>query len=74
MTREVQIRLAVFSWLQEQSVLYDDVLPWAVLQNNFTFEGQKIALVGQQGIWKPKAFKSIPLSIRRHQRGTTTMD
>ena len=74
MTREVQIRLAVFSWLQEQSVLYDDVLPWAVLQNNFTFEGQKIALVGQQGIWKPKAFKSIPCPLGRHQRGTTTMD
>ncbi|HHT90926.1 MAG: HNH endonuclease [Bacillota bacterium] len=69
MTREVQIRLAVFSWLQEQSVLYDDVLPWAVLQNNFTFEGQKIALVGQQGIWKPKAFKSIPLSIRTSSKG-----
>ena len=68
-TREIQIRLAVFKWLEEQSVLYDDVLPWSVLQHGFAFEGQKISLVGQQGIWKPRAFKSMPLSIRTSPDG-----
>ena len=38
---------------------------WTVYTvNGFTFEGQRISLVGQQGIWKPKVFEFIPLSIR----------
>lgn len=64
MNREAQIRLAVFKWLEEQCALYDDVLPWSLLQHGFRFHGEQIALVGQQGIWKPKVFESIPLSIR----------
>lgn len=69
MTRETQIRLAVFEWLEEQSILYDDVLPWSLLQHGFFYQGQKISLVGQQGIWKPKVFASVPLSIRTSHGG-----
>lgn len=63
MASEEQIRLAVFQWLEEQT-RFDDVLDWSTLLNGFTFEGQRISLVGQQGIWKPKVFEFIPLSIR----------
>lgn len=69
MTREAQIRLAVFEWLEEQTVLYEDVLPWSLLQHGFSYLGQRISLVGQQGIWKPRVFKSIPLSIRTSPKG-----
>lgn len=67
--REAQIRLAVFRWLEQQTMLYDDVLPWSLLQHDFSYEGQKVSLVGQQGIWKPRVFESIPLSIRTSPNG-----
>ncbi|NLM53926.1 MAG: hypothetical protein GX195_03215, partial [Firmicutes bacterium] len=63
MTSEDVIRLAVFNWLEEQT-RFDDVLSWSTLLNGFYFQGQKISLVGQQGIWKPRVFRSIPISIR----------
>ncbi len=63
MVREEEIRMAAFRWLEEQT-LFDDVLLWSTLQQGFVYEGQRVTLVGQQGIWKPKVFKSIPLSIR----------
>lgn len=60
---EEEIRMAAFQWLEEQTLL-DDVLLWSTLQHGFSYRGQRITLVGQQGIWKPKVFRSIPLSIR----------
>ena len=63
LSSEEQIRLAVFQWLEEQT-RFDDVLSWSTLQHGFRCQGQSISLVGQQGIWKPKVFKSIPISIR----------
>jgi hypothetical protein len=63
MSQEDQIRLAVFQWLEEQT-RFDDVLPWSTLLHGFSYQGHRISLVGQQGIWKPKVFKSIPISIR----------
>ena len=60
---EDQIRLAAFNWLKEQVALNVDVLPRALLEKGFEFHGQRITLVGPQGIWKPKLFEQIPLSI-----------
>ena len=68
MTSEDVIRLAVFNWLEEQT-RFDDVLSWSTLLNGFYFQGQKISLVGQQGIWKPRVFRSIPISIRTSAHG-----
>ncbi len=64
MTRETQIRLAVFEWLEEQSILYDDVLPWSLLQHGFFYQGQKISLVGQQGVWKPSPLYTFMVLTR----------
>lgn len=61
--REARFRMAAFKWLEEQTV-FDDVLIWSVLQHGFIYEGERISLVGQQGIWKPRVFDLIPLSIR----------
>ncbi|HBN94937.1 MAG TPA: HNH endonuclease [Firmicutes bacterium] len=69
MMQEAQIRLAIFTWLEDQSMLFDDILPWSLLQHGFSYRGQQISLVGQQGIWKPRVFKSIPLSIRTSPKG-----
>lgn len=60
---EDQIRLAAFNWLRELVALNGDVLPRLLLEKGFEFEGERITLIGPQGIWKPKVFEQIPLSI-----------
>ncbi len=65
---EIQVRLAAFAWLSKQSEV-DDVFSWADLQRGFYFQGQRVTLVGQPGIWKPKVFAEIPLSIRTASSG-----
>lgn len=57
------IGLAAFKWLNEQMHIHGDVLPRRLLEQGFDFNGQRITLVGPQGIWKPKVFEQIPISI-----------
>ena len=57
-----QIRLAAFDWLERQVSIYGDVLPRELLATGFVFKGERITLLGPQGIWKPKSMK-FPLSI-----------
>jgi putative restriction endonuclease len=66
--QEDAIRLAVFQWLEEQT-RFDDVLDWFDLRDKFYYQGQQISLVGQQGIWKPRVFGSVPISIRTSPKG-----
>jgi len=60
---EEQIRVAAFNWLAEQIQIYGDVLPRNLLEKGFLFNNQRITLIGPQGIWKPKVFEQIPLTI-----------
>ncbi|NLX77906.1 MAG: HNH endonuclease [Clostridiaceae bacterium] len=62
MEEQKRIRLAAFNWLKEQTMLYGDVLPRELLARGFEYDGQRITLLGPQGIWKPKAL-SVPLSV-----------
>ncbi len=57
------IRMAAFKWLEEQTSVFGDVFPRELLIKGFYLNEQRITLVGPQGIWKPKALESIPLSI-----------
>lgn len=57
-----QIRMAAFKWLEEQSVVYDDVLPRKLLEQGYKFRGERITLVGPRGIWKPRSM-TLPISI-----------
>lgn len=57
-----QIRNAAFKWLEQQSPIYDDIFPRKVLEQGFTFQGQRVTLMGQPGIWKPKVL-DLPISI-----------
>lgn len=60
-----RVRLAAFEWLREQiDRRGDDVLPWALLLQGFEFGGRRVPLLSQQGIFKPAAISSVPLSIR----------
>jgi putative restriction endonuclease len=60
---EEQIRLVAFQWLKEQVAIYGDILPRTLLEQGFHYNEQRITLIGPQGIWKPKVFEKIPLSI-----------
>lgn len=60
---DFRVRRAAFEFLRAQTELLGDVLPWAVLQRGFDFEGRRVPLVSQQGIFKP-AILDLPISIR----------
>ena len=60
---EQQIRLAAFEWLKQQVQIYGNTLPRDILEKGFNFQGQRVTLMGPQGIWKPQILKSIPLTI-----------
>lgn len=62
MNTELQIRLQVFNWLKKAVEIHGDVLPRKILEHGFEFNGERITLVGAQGIWKPSSFE-IPISI-----------
>jgi putative restriction endonuclease len=60
---DTEIRLAAFEWLKSRQVEYGDVLPRQLLSQGFIHKGQRVPLVGPQGIFKPKIIPEIPLSI-----------
>lgn len=59
----MQIRLAAFDFLAEQVEIQGEVLPAKLLWEGFEFGGQRVALKGIQGIFKPAALPEVPLSI-----------
>lgn len=63
-----RIRMAAFTWLRHQVDLHGDVLPWSLLSEGFQFEGRRVPLLSQQGIFKPKLCR-LPLSIRTSIKG-----
>jgi len=56
------IRTAAFQWVDKQVSLHGGFIPRKLLDQGFEFQGQRIALTGPQGIWKPAAM-DLPLSI-----------
>lgn len=59
---DLRVRLAAFGWLREQVETHGDVLPRSLLEEGFVFEGQRVPLLGPQGIFKPKACE-LPISV-----------
>jgi putative restriction endonuclease len=56
------VRRAAFDWLAEQAVVHGPVLPHRLLATGFRFDGERVPLVGPQGIFKPQIM-TLPLSI-----------
>jgi putative restriction endonuclease len=61
-TRDAEIRRAAFAWLGDQAELHGDVLPRDVLAAGFQYEGERVPLLGPQGIFKPRVLE-LPISI-----------
>ena len=60
---DATIRTRAFSFLAEQTRVHRNGIPWSVLLEGFTFDGRRVPLVSQQGIFKPAACQ-LPLSMR----------
>lgn len=58
-----RIRAAAFAFLAQQVGIHGDVLPRDVLAAGFVFDGERVPLVGPQGIFRPRVLPEIPLSI-----------
>jgi putative restriction endonuclease len=58
---EWRARLAAFEWLAERGAP-DVEITRTGLERGFELNGQRVALIGPQGIWKPAGFR-LPLSI-----------
>jgi len=65
---EQEIRLRLFEWLNEQSLLNGGVFPRNQLASEFIVNGRVITLLGQTGIWTPAGF-SMPISITTTTHG-----
>ena len=66
---EQAIRLSVFDWLKEQLFIHGDTLPRRLLEQGFHYNGERITLIGASGIWKPRQFEVIPISITSTVKG-----
>lgn len=58
------VRAAAFAFLEAQSLLHPDAIPYQVLRRGFTFDQRRVPLLGPQGIFKPAVLQDgMPLTI-----------
>ena len=62
------VRNAAFGWLASQVSVEDGVVSRDVLLRGFEYGGDRVRLVGPQGIFKP-AIMQLPLSITTSPNG-----
>lgn len=67
-SNDLQIRLAAFNWLAQQTDIHGDVLDRALLTQGFQYQGQRVALMSPQGIFRPRQL-DLPLTITTAPRG-----
>jgi putative restriction endonuclease len=60
-----RIRITAFKFLEELTRLEPDggALPRRVLERGFTYDGERVPLIGPQGIFKPRLLPEVPISI-----------
>ena len=62
---DLSIRLAAFDALEHLTALHGPVLPWSVIIQGFTYQGQRVLFCNRAvGIFKPKEMKAGALSIK----------
>jgi putative restriction endonuclease len=65
---DARVRTAAFEWLETKTLEHSDVIPRSVLAAGFELGGQRVPLLGPQGIFKPKVME-VPLSITTAPNG-----
>lgn len=61
--RDRLVRSAAFAFLDRLSERTQNAIPRSELATGFSYEGQRVPLVGPQGIFKPAVLPAMPLSI-----------
>ena len=60
---DAEVRLAAFKWLSDRELTHGDVFSLDFLRQGFDFRGNRVRVMGPQGIFKPKILPELPLSI-----------
>lgn len=63
-----RVRILLFEWLDQQVDVHGEVLPFDILSQRFRVEGERVPLLGPQGIFKPRIL-DLPLSITTAPNG-----
>lgn len=66
--RDIYLRTIVFEWLASQVALHGELLPRGILQEGLEINGERVRLLGPQGIFKPRIFQ-LPLSLTTTSEG-----
>jgi putative restriction endonuclease len=66
---EARIRLRAFEFLEGATRRFGEMLPWKLLERGFDHDGERVPLLSQQGIFKPRALRDTPISIRTSPAG-----
>ena len=65
---DISVRQQAFKLLADLTSRYGEVLPYRPLSDGFEVQGQRVPLLGPQGIFKPKVLE-LPLSITTAPNG-----
>jgi putative restriction endonuclease len=68
-TQDARVRAAAFERLAEQVAIHGDVLQRSVLAQGISLDGDRVPLIGPQGIFKPRVLRAAPLSITTAPEG-----
>lgn len=60
---DAEVRRSAFDFLGAATLAHGEVLPWSLLAQGFQYRGERVPLIGQKGIWKPKVLPLMPISI-----------
>jgi putative restriction endonuclease len=73
MPDETDIRIRAFQWLRDREQWNGGIFRGQELNEGFQYQGRRITLKGQTGIWFPAGF-SIPISITTALKGPYDLD
>ena len=65
---DARVRGVAFDWLARQVSMHGEIVPHGVLLQGFELDGQRVPLIGPQGIFKPRLMQ-VPLSITTSPKG-----
>lgn len=65
---DLRLRLMAFAWLDRQVEAHGEVLSSSVLRKGFECDGERVALMTQRGIFRPRQLAEIPISITTSAR------
>ena len=73
MPDETEIRMHAFQWLRDREKWNDGIFLGQELNEGFQYQGRRITLKGQTGIWFPAGF-TTPISITTSNQGPYDLD